>query len=94
MSSSDDDTCNEEYFSDTEEISDIENNTHTDNLSESIIVHDALQSGQLLDEGHPSNHSEQQIGSEAAEQLRKWLQTTECNEQDTFSPQFVLDEIY
>ena len=57
-------------------------------------VHDALQCGQLLDEGHPSNHSEQQIGSEAAEQLRKWLQTTECDEQDTFSPQFVLDEIY
>ena len=28
MSSSDDDTCSEEYFSDTEEISDIENNTH------------------------------------------------------------------
>ena len=36
ISSSDDDTCSEEYFSDTEEISDIENNTHTDNLSESI----------------------------------------------------------
>ena len=36
-----------------------------------------------------SNHSEQQIGSEAAEQLRKWLQTTESDEQHTFSPQFV-----
>ena len=52
-------------------------------------VHDALQCGQLLDEEQPNNHSEQQIRSEAAEQLRKWLQTTESDEQDTFSPQFV-----
>ena len=40
-------------------------------------VHDALQCGQLLHEEEPSNHSEQQIGSKAAEQLRKWQQTTE-----------------
>ena len=36
MSSSDEDMCSEEYFSDTEEMSDIENNTHTDILYESI----------------------------------------------------------
>ena len=49
-------------------------------------VHDVLHSGQLLDEEQPSNHSEQQIGSEAAELPRNWLQTTESDEQDTLSP--------